>query len=331
MQRHPTILLVMAFIVFFNSANVNSQSVNTFKPHGKPLVLIFTKVNTSFNKSGSSPAFEITRAYLGYEYFFSKNISSRINIDVADPGAGELQMTAFIKNAYLQYKNNGFSARLGMIGVDQYNLQEKLWGHRYIYKSFQDEYKFGPSADLGAAFEYSPSEIISFDFSILNGEGYKKIESDSTLKTTFGLTLRPLRGLELRGYFDRMKKDYAQTSFALFAGYTINKFKAGAEYNIQKNHGMINQQDFYGISVYSSLALPGKFSVFARYDYLSSEDWPDSEGPWNESNDGQAFIAGFEYSPVQGVRIAPSYIGWLPSENENPMTSTIALNFEIKF
>jgi len=321
----------MAFIALSNSINVNSQSVDTIKPYGKPLVLIFTNVNTSFNKDGNSPAFEITRAYLGYEYFFSRNISSRINIDVADPGAGELQMTAFIKNAYLQYKNNGFSARLGMIGVDQFNLQEKHWGYRYIYKSFQDEYKFGPSADLGAAFEYSPSEIISFDFSVLNGEGYKKIESDSALKATFGITLKPVRGLEFRGYFDRMKKDYAQISVALFAGYTINKFKAGAEYNIQKNHGMINQKDFSGISVYSSLALRGKFSLFARYDYLWSEDLPDSESPWNESNDGQAFIAGFEYSPVKSIRIAPSYIGWLPSENMNSLTSTIALNFEIKF
>jgi hypothetical protein len=167
-------------------------------------------------------------------------------------------MTAFIKNAYLQYKNNGFSARLGMIGVDQFNLQEKHWGYRYIYKSFQDEYKFGACADLGAAFEYSPSEIISIDISILNGEGYKKLESDSTLKTTFGLTIRPLRGLELRGYFDRMKKDYAQTSVALFAGYTIDKFKAGTEYNIQKNHGMINQQDLHGGAQHGASALKEK-------------------------------------------------------------------------
>ncbi len=324
--------LIIPALIILSSNQVRAQTdIDSFKPNGKPLVLIFTNANTAFNKDGNSPAFEITRAYLGYEYFFSKNISSRINIDVADPGAGGLQMTAFIKNAYLQYKNNGFSARLGMIGVDQYNLLEKHWGYRYIYKSFQDEYKFGPSADLGAAFAYSPSEKISIDFSILNGEGYKKIESDSTLKTTFGLTLRPLKGLELRGYFDRMKKDYAQTSVALFAGYTINKIKAGAEYNIQKNHGMINQQDYSGISIYSSLALSGKFSVFARYDYLWSEDLPYAESPWNESNDGQAFIAGFEYSPVQGVRIAPSYIGWLPSEDVNPLTSTIALNFEIKF
>ena len=124
-------------------------------------MLVFTNVNSTFNKNGNSKAFEITRAYLGYEYFFSKNISTRINLDVGDPGVGKLQMTAYIKNAFVQYKNEGLTARFGMFGVDQYNLQEKQWGYRYVYKSFQDAYNFGPSADLGAGFEYSPAKFIS--------------------------------------------------------------------------------------------------------------------------------------------------------------------------
>ena len=44
-----------------------------------------------------------------------KNISSRINLDVADPGVGKLQMTAYVKNAYLQYKTDKLSTRFGMI------------------------------------------------------------------------------------------------------------------------------------------------------------------------------------------------------------------------
>ena len=66
-----------------------------------------------------------------------------------------------------------------------------------------------------------------------------------------------------------MRKNYTQTSVALFAGYTIKKFRAGLEYNIQKNNGMINNHDFSGISVYSSIGLAGKFSIFTRYDYLN--------------------------------------------------------------
>ena len=331
MKEKTTLLLVMTLIVTLADFNVNAQTDNTFIPYGKPLVLVFSNVNASFNKNGNSKAFEITRAYLGYEYFFSKNISSRVNIDVGDPGVGKLQMTAFIKNAYLQYKKNGFSARFGMIGVDQYNIQEKQWGYRYIYKSFQDAYNFGPSADLGAGLEYSPAKFISLDFSVLNGEGYKKIQSDSTFKTTFGLTVRPFEGFVLRGYYDMMKHNFNQTSLALFAGYLYKDFKAGIEYNNQKNNGMINNHDFSGISVYTSLQLNDKYSIFTRYDNLWSATQPGEINPWNYNRDGQLFMAGFDYSPTRGVKIAPNFQGWSPNDKSKSFTTTIALNIEIKF
>ncbi len=311
--------------------NLNAQTDNEFTPYGKPLVLVFSNVNASFNKNGNSKAFEITRAYLGYEYFFSRNISSRVNLDVGDPGVGKLQMTAFLKNAYLQYKNNKLSARIGMIGTDQFKIQEKQWGYRYIYKSFQDEYSFGPSADLGAAGEYSPSKLVSFDVSVLNGEGYKKLQSDSTFKTTFGITLKPFKGFVLRGYYDIMKHNYAQTSYALFAGYTYKTFRAGVEYNMQKNNGMINNHDFSGISVYTALQLNDKYSLFARYDYLWSKTISLQGDPWNYNKDGQLFMAGFDYSPVRGVKLAPAYLGWSPRNKSLSYTSKIALNIEIKF
>jgi hypothetical protein len=330
-NKKLTALSLFTFVILFISVDINAQSDSSFTPHGNPFALIFTDVNYSFNKEGHSEAFRLSRGYLGYEYYFSKNISSRINIDIANPGAGELQMTAFIKNAFVQYKNENFSARFGMFNTDQFSLQESQWGYRYLYMSFQDAYKFGPSADLGAAVQYSPSKIISFDFSVLNGEGFKKFQIDSVFKTTFGFRLNPLKGFVLRGYYDRMKKDYAQTSMAFMAGYSIKKFKAGLEYNIQKNHGMINGNDFSGISVYASLGLAKKFSIYSRYDYLMSVVRDNATDPWNLSNDGQLFIAGFDYSPVKGVKIAPAYFGYIPEDVSIPFTSRFGLYFEIRF
>ncbi len=324
-------LTVLILIIKIPSFNIDAQSDNTYTPYGKPIVLVFSNVNYSFNKEGNSMAFEITRAYLGHEYFFSKNISSKVNIDVADPGVGKLQMTAFIKNAYLQYRKADFSVRMGMICTDQFSLQEKQWGYRYIYKSFQDAYNFGPSADLGAAFEYSPLKIISFDFSVLNGEGYNRVQLDSTFKTTFGLTLKLFKGFVIRGYFDIMKNGYAQTSTSYYGGYSIKSFKAGVEYNKQKCNGMINGHDFSGISLYASLGLAQKLSIFTRYDYLKSAITHDLTEPWNMNKDGQLFMAGFDYSPVQGVKIAPTFLGWSPYDKSKYFKSTLALNFEIRF
>jgi len=325
-------ILILALISMTRIVNVSAQEAEKkFTPYGKPLVLIFTDVSSTITKDEYSKSFNLTRAYLGYEYFFSKNISSKINIDVADPGVGKLQMTAFIKNAYVQYKNEKFSARLGMIGLDEFKIQEKQWGYRYIYKSFQDEYKFGPSADLGVVLEYTPVKFISVDFSLLNGEGYKKLQADSTFKSSFGITLMPLKGLVLRAYYDMMNHNFNQTTIALFAGYTYKNIKTGVEYNHQNNNGMLNDHDFSGVSVYSSITLAQKFSIFGRYDNLWSSTLDGQTDPWNYNNDGQLFMAGFDYSPTTGIKIAPNFQGWSPNDKSNPFASTIALNFELKF
>jgi hypothetical protein len=314
------------------SLDIYAQSDSSFTPHGKPIVLIFSDVNYTLNEGGNSKAFELTRAFLGYEYYFSKNISSKINIDLADPGVGELKMTAVIRNAFVQFRNNQVSARIGMIDVDQFIIQQAQWGYRYIYKSFQDAYKYSPPSDLGAAFEYSPAKIISFDLSVLNGEGYKKVQLDSIFKTTFGITLRPFNGFVLRGYTDLMKTDFAQTSLAFMAGYNIKKFKAGLEYNIQKNKDMIDGNDLSGLSGYASLGLAEKFSLFARYDYLKASE-PDNEMETGDiiTKDGQLFIAGLDFTPIKGVKIAPAYFGYAPADKSSSFTSRIGLYLEIKY
>jgi hypothetical protein len=325
------ILLSVTILLVIQNGNLEAQSDQTFTPNGKPFALIFSDVNYRLNADGNSKAFEITRSYFGYEYNFTRNISAKVNLDVADPGIGKLQMTAYLKNALVQYKTNNFSVRFGLIGTDEFSLQEKQWGYRYIYKSFQDAYNFGPSADLGAAVEYSPAKFISFDVSVLNGEGYKKIQSDSTLKTSFGLTLKPINGFVLRAYYDMMNHNYNQSTIALFAAYTYKNLKAAIEYNNQKNNGMLNGHNFSGVSLYSSVAVGKKFSIFARYDTLWSSTLENQTDPWNYSKDGQLLMTGFDYSPTAGVKIAPNFQGWSPSDKSIPFTSTIALNFELKF
>jgi len=331
MQNKTTPIIFLTFLISLQSSNLNAQTTPDFVPYGKPLVLIFTDVSSTISKDEYSKSFNITRAYLGYEYSFTKNISTRINLDVADPGVGKLQMTAYIKNAFLQYKTEKLAIRFGMIPTLAYTVQEKTWGYRYIYKTFQDQYNFNPSADLGASVEYSPAKFISLDLSFLNGEGYKRIQADSTFKTTAGVTIRPFKGFMLRAYYDMMDHNYNQTTLAFFAGYTYKTFKAGLEYSDQKNNGMLNDHDFSGVSLYSSIAVAKKFSVFARYDNLKSAATEGETLPWNNTRDGQLFMTGFDYSPTPGIKIAPNFQGWSPRDSSLPFASTIALNFEIKF
>jgi hypothetical protein len=330
MRIRNAIILTTAFGLFtLKTAGQSNDSISF--PHGKPHILVFINVNSSFNREGISPAFEITRGYLGYEHNFSRTLSSKVILDVGDPGTGELQMTAFVKNAFLKYAKNNFTASVGMIGTDQFKVQEKHWGYRYILKSLQDEYGIGPSADLGAAIEYTLSDVISFDVSLLNGEGYKRVQSDSALKASAGITVNPLEGLVLRGYYDYMRNDAVQATISLFAGYTYGIFRAGLEYDKQQNHRMQDQNDLNGVSAWAALQLNKKFSVFTRFDYLWSEVPGNEAEPRNLENDGKMYVAGMDFSPVKGVRIAPVWMGWSPSDRADLFTSKTGLWFEIRF
>jgi len=320
------VLLVCSTLMIF------AQSGSSFTPHGKPFAKIYTNFNYTSVGGEGTPSFQIKRAYLGYKYDFSENFSAKLNIDVDNPGVGKLQMTAFLKNAYLQYKKNKLSVSFGMIATSSFKVSEAFWGKRWIYKSFQDESKFESSADIGVFTSYKISSFLSVDASIINGEGYKLIQSDKSVKTTFGATLTPFKSLIARVYVDQMKDEVsAQQTLSTFIGYENKFFKVAGEYDIQKNHLMVEGQDFSGMSFYTSIPLFKSFKLFGRYDHLNSVKPEANDMPWNLSKDGELFMAGIEFSPVKGVNIAPCFHGWKPADDSKDFINGFYLNFEYKF
>jgi hypothetical protein len=320
---------ITLIIALFISNFAFSQSSQEFKPSGKTSVKIFTNYHSTFSDGKSFNAFEITRAYFGYNYNFSKHLSGKIMFDVGNPGVGGLQMTAYLKNAMLTYKQNGWTINFGLIGLLQFKVQEKAWGYRYILKSFQDQYKFGSSADLGMSVAYKFDKHFNLDFTITNGEGYKKIAADSTLRAGIGATINPVKEVTLRAYYDFIKKkDVNQQSLAFFAGYNAKKFSLGAEYNKQLNNKNIDGQDLTGLSFYGTLTIDKKWKFFGRYDDLSSNEILGTD--WNIGKDGSMIIAGFEFAPTKGVKIAPNYQGWNPKDASKKYITGIFMNLEIK-
>lgn len=325
-------LFLLGLVIFLlSSLTIAQETTQEFKPGGKPIFAIFSNAHSTFVDGTNTSAFEIQRAYLGYDYFFSPEFSAKVIFDVADPESGKLQMTAFLKNALLAYKNGNLTVNFGLIGLNQFSVQEKNWGYRYIIKSFQDEYKFGTSADLGASIDYKFADYISADFTIMNGEGYKNLQSDDTYKAGLGITITPVKNLDIRFYSDYMKQDFAQQTYSFFAGYKADKFRVGAEYNLQKNYKMEENKDFSGASIYSTVSVSKKLGIFGRFDYLTSTTLDGATDPWNLSKNGQAYVVGFEYSPVKGIKFAPNFRGWSPADNSKGFVSSIYLNCEIKF
>ncbi len=320
------LIVVMAFlgcgIIGF------SQEKSEFEPHGKPTFKIFTNYHSTFTDGDSYSQFELNRAYFGYGYSFSENWSGKLVFDVGNPKAGDHQMAAYVKNAYMTYKSNGWTLNFGLIGTTSFKTQEKAWGYRYIEKSFQDLNKYTSSADLGISAAYKFNDILSADVAVINGEGYKKVEADSIFNVGIGATLKPAEGLELRAYYETTTKEDAvyahQNTLALFAGYSLDKFSIGAEYASQQNHKKMEGADMSGYAVYGTYKV-GSSKLFARFDNENSDN------DWNTKVDGTRVILGAEFNPVKGIKIAPNYKNFNPKADGARSINYFYVNCEIKF
>lgn len=328
MKKTILTTLAVSCIAFLS---MSQEPKEAFNPNGKPIIRVFSNAHTTFSDGKNTSGFEVTRVYLGYEHHFSNDFSGTVIYDVANPGVGGLQMTAYLKNAFLNYKHKDLAVNFGMIPTTQFKVQEDFWGNRYLAKVFQDEYGFAASADLGASVSYKLNKIVSADLAINNGEGYKKIQADTKFKTAFGLTLNPVKELTIRGMADVMGQGTAQTTYAGFIGYKAGKVAVAGEYNYQKNHAFVADNNYFGTSFYASLDLSKKAKFFARYDDLKSNTPSGKTADWNLASDGQLFLAGFEFTPVSGIKLSPNYRGWNPALSTKAFTSTLMLNCDIKF
>lgn len=329
MRISITTLLLLTFLTVTEICG--QTTTEEFKPNGKPAALIFTNFNTAFSDGETTPAFEITRAYLGYEYNFSKEWFGRLTLDVGDPKVGSMQYTAFLKFAYMQYKNDKLKGLFGMIPTTQFKYSEDIWGLRYIEKSYMDAYGFYSSADLGFTVDYAFTKNVSADLSVFNGEGYKSLQRDDHLRPAFGVTVKELKNFTARIYADYMGKEVKQTTMAALAGYSGKKLVVIAEYNYEWNTKMVDDHDMYGTSIYVTFKPGEKIKYFARFDDLKSKIPEGESDPWQLASDGDLLMGGFEFGLLKGIKIAPNVRYWNPADELMPATTYAYLNIELRY
>ena len=238
MKSNALILLFSLFTFFTFAQDSDSE------PKGEPHFKVFWNYNYDFSEDVTqTSAFELDRVYLGYKYKFNDNVSAKITYDVGKNDAGS-NYTAFVKIAQLDYKlSSKVKLSMGMIGGKQFNDQEKVWGYRYIYKTLQDENKFGSSADLGVNAEIKLSDNLTTNIFALNGEGYKNPQ-DADGNQRFGLNLIYdfSDKLKMKFYYDTQASESSESlnNIGLFAGYKSGGYSIGAEYNKMENLSLIH-------------------------------------------------------------------------------------------
>ncbi len=341
-------ILLLFFFLTFLTVNLFTQNYTDkdFNITDKLIIKSFMNFHADLSdREVKRTAFEIKRAYFGYSHRFTDNLVGQVILDVqlnilADKYYAFLKIASLTWNPVKGLKING-----GMISPKQFKTQERFWGYRYLYKSYQDEYKMGPSADLGVTAEIKFNDYVSVDGAFLNGEGYKHVQVRfPDFKLAGGVTVHPVNSLTIRLYYDNMDNkdtsltaDYRanQSTYSAFVGYKFKKkFRIAGEYNYQKQFKNVVDHDLFGFSFYSTYAINTKFEVFGRVDLLNSNRPEGEPENWFYKGEGTLYMGGLQYNPVKGVKIAINYRNWTfakpeQAERKNPL-SMIYLNLEFK-
>ena len=297
--------VILAGILACIGITAQAQDAKVDEPKGKAIVQVFGNFHSGFGETGNDRGFELERSYLGCEYKLNKEISVKGVMDIGKSSdVSDYQRIAYIKNAMVSWKKGRLTLNGGLISTTQFNFQEKFWGYRYIMKSFQDQYKFGNSADLGISASYKFADWLSADAIIVNGEGYKKIQKNDGLNYGLGVTLTPVKGFQVRLYggLNESGQDGKAdiVNMAAFAGYKCERFTIGAEYNQMLNASNKYGNDQFGYSAFASVMVAKNADVYARFDDLYSKS------DWNIAKDEQTAILGAQFKLGKYVKVAPN-------------------------
>jgi len=261
--------------------------------------------------ANTESAFQVQRAYFGLKHGFNSKLSAKITMDI-DYKADDGQFTTYLKNALLKWKM-----------MPQLTTQEKHWGYRYLYKSFNDANKFSSSAELGLKTSITPHEMINVNLSVVNGEGYKKNQdADGYYKLAGDVILKPAKGLTAKVHYNaaptrETDSTEMQGALAAFVGYKVKDMvRVGAEYNMITAKGNVTGEDFSGVSGYLTYIINKQFEVFGRGDYLI--------------DDGSAVIVGLQYSPAKGVKLAPNFQIAIPEAAGSDPEPMVGVHAELK-
>ena len=295
----------LSFVLVLVSLQAQSKPIPNH-PNGKPIVKVFTNFHTGFGRVNDDRGFSLERSYIGYKYSLTQHLSFTGILDVGKSNqVDDVQRIAYLKNMMVQWNKNRVTVKAGLIPTIQFGMQEKFWGHRFVRKSFQDEYKFGKSADLGISLLYEFNKWLTADALIVNGEGYRKIQLNDGLLYGAGFSIKPLRGVFCRIYCginqdgDQEKEDTYNLS--TFIGYTYGTFSIGSEYNFMRTKRLHDKGDEKGWSVYSTVGLNDCLSVFGRYDQLLTSKAE------HGSRDEKNAVLGMNLNLGKYVRLAPTF------------------------
>ena len=305
-------ILILFSTMLFSDSNVSGK--------------VFFNHTTDLGEGGMN-AFNMKRAYLTYANSVNDKMSYTVTYDMGKNESGSAY-TSFLKVAMVKWKTNIGDVTIGMQGMNMFKTMENTWGHRFIAKMPMDTYGYSASADLGVGLSQSFGSI-STSALITNGEGYKKTESAKHKKVSLHAVYGESQLNKKDGFnagmslsYEPYDMDSVTTSnsnvMGLFAGYAINGFRGGLEYD-SKTIGELSEQIN---SAYGTYKLNDKWSILGRFDQHDEDTSVDNDVI-------RAIIAGIHFKVEKGLTISPTLR--MTTLEGGDTENAIVVNFQFKF
>jgi hypothetical protein len=288
---------------------------------------MFADASTITNKSDgvktpqSGTDFDIKRMYFILDHKFndtwSFNFTTDFNYDSGPAAATQL----YIKKAYLQAKlAPELTVRAGSADLPWIPFVEGLYGYRYVEQTLIDRTKFGTSADWGVHAFGTFGGILSYQFSVIDGEGYKKpaigtsnrtnaVDVEGRVSATYKHFTAAVGGYDgkLGNAVEGTPTYNTAERFDALAAYTDSKVRLGFEYLWarywadvkQSNPALRNTTE--GYSVFGSYNITRKFGVFGKYEWVKPKETT------TPTFDDEYFNVGVSYKPIAPLDFALVY------------------------
>ncbi len=230
---------------------------------------------------------ELRRLYLGYDYFITPDVSTRVLLEANDG-------TTFANGSYGVRVKLGYlswaqplgvpvTVNVGLVPTPVFTFPQKTWGYRSIEKEVLDARGFGSSADQGVLLEGSTGSQGGYRLMVANNSGTKP-DTDphvGVYGSVFQRVLGDRLSLEVMGSHLPQRGDRARTIGRLFAGYEVGAATFGVEMagiyeQAPAERGAIPGTEITRVlvSTFSSIALRRTgpaVKAFARYDFFDPD------------------------------------------------------------
>ena len=256
-------------------------------------------------------AFSIDRAYFQYTDDISDELFFKLRYDVGRDSDenGDTKLSTYLKNAYVDWKvDNIGKLSFGLLSTISYSIQEKTWGYRFISKSSIDKAGFITTADFGVGFSKKYGEF-DLNIQLLNGEGYKKQDSDEKIKTYIRLMKGESNlskndginyGIILTSYEGVDGDEDNENLFGIFSGWSKDRLRLGFEYyTFESWHINTNMLETELLtSINANYTINENFDIFMRHYMLETDGVDDT--------DSSETLIGGVWNPTKGLYIAPN-------------------------